>query len=48
MAEEIIKVEKEPMLTPAKKLAYDLSEIDKKFNAAFEALFGTKYLDNRL
>lgn len=26
------------MLSPAKKLAYDLSEIDKKFNAAFEAL----------
>lgn len=38
MAEEISKVAKEPMLTPAKKLAYDLSEIDKKFNAAFEAL----------
>ena len=38
MAEEISKVAKEPMLTPAKKLANDLSEIDKKFNAAFEAL----------
>ena len=38
MTEQIIEVEKESMLTPAKKLAYDLSEIDKKFNAAFEAL----------